>query len=247
MRRPRRGRAIPGRGQCRAHGRPRGGDVQAVAGADGAPPIPCARGDRQRRGNPPAGAAEGGRGAGGPGRELPGPAPHRRPGPRHPAVPPGGGAADRGVVLGRRPPGDHPPRHRPVLQGQGGPGPRRPDRRPLPPGRAAREAQADRRLQEPSAGGDAPRLRAVRRRRGRGGVPGARRGAPPVHLRRHRQAPRVPRRRQEADVRGGAGLAAGRRSRQLSVRHQLQLQRRRHGPGLGRAGEDRSRPGAGGA
>ena len=69
----------------------------------------------------------------GAGGRLRRPAARQRPGPRDPALPPGRGAADRGVGLGRRPPRDDPARDRPLLSRQGRPGPRRPGRRPLPP------------------------------------------------------------------------------------------------------------------
>ena len=77
--------------------------------------------------------------------------PHQRPGPRHPALSPGRGAADRGIGRRRRPHRHHPPRDRALLPRQGRPRARRPDGRSLPPGPVPRTAGADRRLQEPAA------------------------------------------------------------------------------------------------
>ena len=62
-------------------------------------------------------------------------------------------------AVGGRPPRHDPARDRPVLSRQGRPGPRRPGRRPLPPRAVPRAPRPDRRLQEPAAHGDAPRLR----------------------------------------------------------------------------------------
>ena len=149
------------------HGRRRRGDLQALAGADGDPPAGDRLRHRQRRGDPPARPAQGDRdpdGAGGGRRAA---AAHQRPGPRHPALSPGRGAADRGIGLGGRPPGHHPARDRAVLSRQGRPGARRPGGRSLPPGPVPRTARPDRRLQEPAARGDAPRLRPARRPRRR--------------------------------------------------------------------------------
>ena len=103
----------------------------------GHPPAGDRLRDRQRRGDPPPRPAQGDRDPGqarGRGRR---PAARQRPGPRDPPLPPGRGAADRGIGLGRRPPGHDPARDRPLLSRQGRPGPRRPGRRPLPPRRSS--------------------------------------------------------------------------------------------------------------
>ena len=126
-------------------------------------------------------------GAGGRGR---GAAPRQRPGPRDPPLSPGRGAADRGVGLGRRPPGHDPAGDRPVLPRQGRPGPRRPGRRPVPPRAVPRAPRPDRRVQEPAPLGDAPRLHPDRRRRRGRRIPRLRRAAPPVRPRHHGLAPR---------------------------------------------------------
>ena len=117
------------------------------------------------------------------GVEVGRPPARQRPGPRDPAVPPGRGAADRGVGLRGRPPRDDPARDRPLLPRQGRPGPRRPRRRPLPPRAVPRAPRPDRRLQEPPALGDAPRLRADRRRGRRRRIPRLRRAAPALRPR----------------------------------------------------------------
>ena len=128
---------------------------------------------RQRRGDPPAGPAQGDRDPGRPGGRRRRPAARQRPGSRHPSLSPRRGAADRRVGLAGRPSGHDPPGHRAVLSGQGRPGPRRPRGRPLPSRAVPRAAGADRRLQEPAAGGDAAGLRAVRRASRRRRVPRA--------------------------------------------------------------------------
>ena len=77
----------------------RGRDLQALAGADGDPPAGDRLRHRQRRGDPPPRPAQGDRDPGGAGGRRRRPAAHQRPGPRHPAVSPGRGAADRGIGL----------------------------------------------------------------------------------------------------------------------------------------------------
>ena len=164
------------------------------------------------------------------------PASHQRPGPCHPAVSPGRGAADRGV--GSTPPTTSGPRG-------GGIGPCYRDKVGrvhgvrvadlYHPERVPRAAGPDHRLQEPAAHGDAPRFRAARRRcRGRR-IPRLRRAAPAVRPRHDGLAARGRRSGPPLAVRRGPGLAARRRSRQLSLRDQLEQQRGGDRGRLGRA------------
>ena len=137
-----------------------------------------------------------------------------------------------------------------MLSRQGRPGPRRPRGRPLPPRAVSRAAGADRRLQEPAARGDAPRLR---RRLTPGAVadeylgyaerlrPFVRDTTAWLHQALERGPP--------AALRRGPGLAAGRRPRQLSLCDQLEQQRggdrgraRACRPGTSTAGSASSRP-----
>ena len=145
------------------------------------------------------------------------PAARQRPGPRDPAVSPGRGAADRGVGLGRRPPGHDPARDRPLLSRQGRPGPRRPGRRPVPPRRGSASTSA----------GSSPTRTGCSRRC----CPTSSRSTPQAvadeylgYAERLRPFVRDTTtwlhealgQGQAAAVRGGAGVAARRRPRQLS-------------------------------
>ncbi len=154
--------------------------------------------------------------------------------PRHPAVPHRGGAADRGVGLDGRPPRHHPARHRPLLPRQGRAGSTgygsatctipidfgtiwsgSSPTRTVCSGRCCPTSEpfdANQVADEYLGHAEAPA--ALRHRHVSPGFTADRPGS-------------------QAAVRGGPGLAAGRRSRQLSLRDQLQLQRGGHPAGSG--------------